>query len=101
MSASGEARWLVEQLDAGKMTVADVCQLLDIPQAVRVVWLDAAASDLDLGLFISKAVSFRTRVAEKFERLLAEPTLCAPRQVEVIVRKQKHGARLPVAPARL
>lgn len=97
MSVSGEARWLLDLVAAGRMTVADACDLLAIPDDVRDVWLDAAASDPDLGLFILTAIMFRSRVAEKFDRLLSEPMQHAPRQLKVIQRGKKREVRLPVA----
>ena len=98
MSASGEARWLLDLVAAGTMTVADACELLAIPNDVRAVWLDAAASDPDLGLFIFNAIVFRIRVTEKFDRLLSEPMQRAPRQAKIVQRGKTRDVRLPVAP---
>ena len=97
MSSSGEARWLLDLVAAGRMSVPEVCELLAVPNDVRAVWLDAAASDPDLGLFIFNAIVFRSRVAEKFDRLLSEPIQHPPRQAKIIQRGKKRDVRLPVA----
>lgn len=97
LCATDEARWLAEQIVTGKMAVTDACDLLAIPDPVRLVWIEAAGSDYELGAALLEALTFRRLVAEKFDLLLAEPMRHAPTRVKAVQRSGKRQARLPVA----
>jgi len=95
-SAGSEARALFDLVAAGRMTADEARALIEIPADVRKLFKAAAEWDSTLAPLCLGAIEWRERVAQRFETLLANPPVSAPKALKTIQRSGKREVRLPV-----
>lgn len=95
VQATSEAKWIAEQVVAGRMTAEDAVDLIAIPDEAWERWFEVADEDLQIEL--AQAGLFRLMCALKFLEILARSKRVKVKRAKIIVRKQRsHGVRLPV-----